>query len=202
MAFNEVLVCNMALSRINIGQTIEALTDSNAAAGQCDLWYVPCRDAVLEDHAWSFATAFATLALIEEADAQDWADRWGYLYRLPTDCVRALGLELGVRGADPAPAAFQVGHDASGLVVYTDQPDAILRYTKRFTEAQFFSASFASALAWRIASEIAAPLAKKDGLREWAIRNYNAEILRAAANAANQGRTGDAPDAEHIRARA
>lgn len=196
MAFTEVQIANLALSRIGIARTISALTDSDQEAVTCNLWYAPLRDEVLTAYPWPFTQKYVTLGLVEEDPNDDWA----YSYRYPSDCLIARRIVTGNRNEAVQPP-FTVAHDSTGLLIYTDESDAVLLYTATFTDAARFSATFASALAWRLAAEIASPLAQRDDYRERAMREYHWAISVAAASALNEEKRDAVPDAEWVRAR-
>lgn len=77
-------ICNRALSHLGIAKTISDL-DADGTAESIALlqFYEPSVRQVLRDFAWPFATAFATLDLVEE----DPTVEWDYSYRLPSDCL-------------------------------------------------------------------------------------------------------------------
>lgn len=201
MAVSVVQICNMALARIGISDQIASLTESSNEATQCNLFYEPTRDRVLRDHQWPFARKYQALALIEEADEQAWADQWSYAYRYPSDClmIHRITTAYGRRPDESIP--FEVGQDDAGRVVYTDQEDAVIVYTRRVTDTSHFDPMFVSALAWLLAVDIALPLAASESLRERAGRAYMMELATARAHAANEQRRDPEPDSEFIRAR-
>lgn len=203
MALSSVGICNLALSRIGISATISSLTDTNSQeAVSCNAIYATMIDAVLRDFAWPFADAYAELGLVHDSSEDDvaWANRWLYAYRYPSDCIRALTIEVGDRTSTTR-VPFELSNDASGRLILTDQDDAVLRYTKRFTDPAHFDPSFASALAWRLAMELAPPLSRSSGMIERAENGYLASIRQAQVNAVNEIQADAPPDAPWIQAR-
>lgn len=197
MAYTEVQIANLALARIGHSQRITALaSETTPAARACNLFYEPMRDSVLRDFAWPFASKIEALALVE----QDPNDDWGYSYRYPTDCIRALRMVTGDRGPVGRPP-FEVSSDDSGLVIYTDQADAVLKYTWRIEDPALFAPDFAEALAWRLAAEIVVPLSLNDSLEQRARVAYARSVLRAQAMALEEGQPDTDLDSEFIRAR-
>ena len=203
MATTAVSICNLALARVGHDKAIQALApdETSKAANLCTMFYEPMRDKVLRDFAWPFANKYAALSLVSEEPNTDWL----YAYRWPSDCIRALKIATAAgRTADmTAPIPFSLGNDAAGKLIYTDQASAVLKYTVRYTDPTWFDADFVSALAWRLAQELAAPMARGDfpAMRDRAMKEYAAEISTAEANASNEVQADPNPDAEWIRAR-
>lgn len=197
MPTTEVKICNIALGRIGNSQQIQSLTEDSNEAKVCKLFYESVRDSVLEDFTWPFAQKYVSLGLIEEEPNLD----WGFKYQYPSDCIHAIRILNGASRVNPPLVPFQIGNDASGLVLYTDQEDAILQYTMRFTDPVRFSPTFADATSWRMAYEIAMPLAVKETIRNTAWQLYRAAIAKAESNAANEAEYDLAPESEFIRGR-
>lgn len=218
-----IQICNQALSRIGCAQTITSLADSRPEAVQCNLWYAQCRDAMLRDFRWPWATTYAALNQVS-ANTAAVNQEWVYSYRYPTDCLlirRLLYLPdspvaltsqppvfplplMWRQDADPYPIPFEVGQDDDGKLIYTDQINAWIKYTVAVTDPTQFPQDFASVLAWRLATELAYSLATSDSRREYALKQYRDELATSRANALNEEQR-DNPyttwNSEFIRAR-
>jgi len=197
MATTAVKICNIALSRIGASQTINDLDEASTEAGVCKLFYEHVRDSVLEDFTWPFAQKYFTLNLIEEEPNEDWL----YKYSYPTDCIRAIRIVSGVSRVDAPLIPFNIGNDDSGRVVFTDAEDAVLQYTSRYEDPVRFSPSFADALSWRLAYEIAMPLSVEQSIRNTAWQLYRTAIMKSETNAANEPNYDTEREAEYIRGR-
>lgn len=189
----------MALARIGIDQAIQSLTERSKAASICNLFYEPMRDAVLRDFAWSFANARRALGLVEENPNDDWA----YAYTYPDNCIRPLRIiSTAGRLTDRTnPIPYELEQGDNGILIMTDQAEALLKYTVRVTNVNLFAADFVSAFAWRLGQEIATPLARTKGVRDDARQSYLDEISRAQATASNEIQVDPNPEAEWIRGR-
>lgn len=193
MATSAVAICNLALARCGVSSTIASLTEASQEALACNAVYEQARDEVLRDFPWPFATKYAVLGLVEEAPTIEWA----YSYRYPSDCLRALRLVSGdPTGRTRVP--YRLGHDASGRLLFTNQQNAQLAYTARFTDPAHFDPTFTSALAWRIAIDIAAPLARSDSQRQRAEQGYGMTLSQARVDALNEEAEDTPPDASWI----
>lgn len=194
-------ICNMALSHLGIGKELANVdTDTDAASAACRRYFDDCRDAILRDFAWPFATKIAALDLIEEDPNAEWA----FSYRYPTDCLEVRKLLSGVRNdTRQTRVVFKGGQDASGRILFTDKQNAEAEYTVRTTDPQFFSSDFILSFSFRLAGYIAPRVTGGDPFKlgERALRLYEIEIDKARANAANEEETQEPPQAEWVRNR-
>lgn len=201
MATSVVQICNTALARIGVSMFIDSLNESSQEAQVCKLLYDQCRERVLREVHWSFARAFATLALISDNDGQPWASEWLYAYRYPSDAtvIRRILTTMGPRQVIPEP--FEVGQDSAGRIILTNMKDAAVEYTKRVEDPGQFDPSFSSALAWLLAAEISMPLSAVDGLRKQAMQMYQAERDIAQRIVLNEGEPVRDVDTEFLNTR-
>lgn len=78
-------IYNMALSHIRGGR-VSATTDTTLQAQQCNLFYETCRNQVLEDVRWGFASRVESLALLDSDTFSVF--NWAYVYQYPSNCLR------------------------------------------------------------------------------------------------------------------
>jgi hypothetical protein len=198
MASSEVAICNLALSRIGSTIFIDSLTERSMEAIVCSQFYEPCRDMVLQDHPWNFASKRAVLA-----DLGAPPTNWLYRYAMPSDCLEARSIIVpGARTpSSRSRIAYEVAVEDDARVLYTDQPEAELLYTRRVTNPNLFSPSFVFALAWLIAGEVSMPLSAAPGLGDAARRNYSMSIGAAGAADLREGQSDVEPECELISGR-
>jgi hypothetical protein len=198
MAKAPVDICNMALGRLGISQFIGNLeTERSNEAGTCRIFYESARDRVLEDFPWSFAKRTVELQDIGTPPAD-----WQYRYRYPNDCLFAREVQSSAGRSNPQ-TQFEVVEDEAngGLALCTDQEQARLVYTARIANSDLFSQLFIDALAWSLASDIAAPLSATPKMAESAANAYTSTLLKAAARNLNEGREQPEPESEFLTAR-
>jgi hypothetical protein len=181
MAIDAVSICNLALQRIGITQAIASLDARSEEGRACSRVYELMRDAALYDFPWPFARREVALGLVEEAPTV----AWGYSYRYPVDCLRLRRLVDGGDEDTPGPP-YDLGADDTGTLILTDQGEASAIYTAKLTDPARFSPAFADALAWRIASEIAMPLAETQAMKQRADDGYVLALSKAQASAMNE----------------
>lgn len=197
---SEVFIANLALGRIGHTQKIAALSEQSIQAELCRDLYPHCRDRVMEDFAWPFATRHAQLQ-----DIGNPPTNWGYRYGYPSDCLKSRYIVIPeVRNpyaAQRIPFAVIEDTDQGGSykAIVTDQESAELCYTGAVTDPSRFSASFKSAVAWLLASELVVPLAKDSKFANNALNQYAIALADAAALSI-EGRE-DQPVSEFLRVR-
>lgn len=194
-----VAIVNMALGRIGIGRAITSLEQNSPDAISARQFYEPCRDRVLRDYPWPFATKFVALGLLETAGTQPWAGEWGYAYTYPSDCITLRRL---VSGSSVIQHGFTLVYGDAGHKILTNVESAKAEYTARITDPERFDSTFVSALAWCLASEMAMPLAVQPQLRSQAMQAYQMELSLARRTAGNEAQPPQPePESEFIRAR-
>jgi hypothetical protein len=105
----------------------------------------------------------------EDLDEQANGD-WRYAYRYPDDClfVRRLvppGGDGRQYSEDVDRIRYRIGHDANGLLIYTNEQEANIEYTAIDCTSLFTDAVFLEAFAWMLAYQ-AAPALAKNGLTQ------------------------------------
>lgn len=193
-------ICNRALSNIGNNRSINSLTEASKEAGQCSLYFDSCRDAVLADAEWKFATKRLALA-----DTNNPPQDWAYAYQYPTDCLRII--EIPVPGIRTPTAAMRIQYDTgadtdgTGRLIYTDQPEAWLKYVSRITDVNMFDAIFQEALSWRLAAAINMVLTGSADLGNNALTMYHQTILSAGSHNMNESQEPQMPMDEFTAAR-
>lgn len=203
---NKTAICNLALSNIQVSQFLSDLdTDKSNAAIICRVWYEQVVCFALEDFDWNFARRRRPLALLSSTPPSTWS----YVYSYPSDCAAARRIENpGIRTPSREQRiSFEVAaengvEDAADVkVIYTDQVEAVLVYTKKITDAAMFDAHFVSAVSWLLASHIGLPLAAKPALAQQALQNYQAIKSMAVTKHLREGQEDEEPAGETEQAR-
>lgn len=193
-------ICNIALSRIGNSRTINSFSEQSKEAGLCSLHFDTAREEVLADFDWNFATKRAALA-----DTGLPPSDWRFAYRYPTDCMRITGIMLpGMRNPpERLRIQYEVGSDpdGEGRLVLCDEPEVWIKYVANITNANMFDPLFRSALAWKLASEIAMPLATAPNLVQNALTMYSQIIRSAGSHSMNESQEPVEPESEFTAAR-
>lgn len=196
-----VRICNMALAHCGVSSFIEAIDQRSKEARLCNLFYAPVRDEVLGDFAWPFAKRVGLLGLV----VVDPTVEWKYAYRYPGDALVVRRVQNGISRLDTPSSrvVFHVGSDASGLLIYSDQPNAEIEYTATSTDPLLWPPDFVMAVSLKLAAAIA-PALMSDGATKSRVELlglYEREIGLAHARAANESQPDYAPESEFITSR-
>jgi hypothetical protein len=198
VATSVLQICNQALSRVGVTQRIESLDEEDSeAARACDLWFEQCRDALLTEVPWPFATKTATLNQIASFEPL----RRMYGYTLPDDCLKVQEIWTGVVATRPGDRyAFEYEQHEGVRVLVTDQSEVDVVYTARVEDPLQWTPLFIDALAWSLACELSIALEKGDRT-EYARQRYAIALSHAAAVALGEPTPEPEPDAGEIAAR-
>jgi hypothetical protein len=179
----ELDICNLALSHIGDPAEITSISppDGSTQATHCARFYPLARDSMLDMRSWTFATRRKALVSLENTRTE-----WDYAYAVPADCTTSFAIlppdvqdDYSTRYSPtdspgyPAnifpivaagaylPQPYTVETDEYGRqIIYTDQADAVIRYSASGTDATKFSPLFRMALSWHLASMLAGPIIK------------------------------------------
>ncbi len=179
MAASEEEICNLALSWL-ASDPITSIDDEGVPAQLCKANYALVRDAVLEERAWTFATARRVLPAA--VDTPDWG--YGTKFLLPSDCIRTLLVSDSEVSANENQ---RLDHRREGNYILADADTLYLKYIKRVTDVTEFSSTFVQALAQRLASDLAIPLVESRELQEQYFRLYQSKLAAAASLDGMQG---------------
>jgi hypothetical protein len=196
-------IANLALSHLGIGKEIANLdNEKSQEAVTMRRFYEQCRDAVLRDFAWPFATKFAALALVSDPPTE--TAEWNFSYRYPAECLMLRRIQTDVRiDTHQSRIVFKIGRDDAGLLIYTDEEEAKVEFTFREEDPGRYPADFILALSFRLAVYAAPRLTGGDPFKLGgrSLQLYMQEISMAQASAGNESVPDLLPDAEQIRAR-
>ena len=166
---------NTALGRLG-GEQIpynRSPQEQDATGILCENLFPHVLDMVLEAHEWGFATRRVILAKLPEQQPEN--PSYVFRYALPTDCVKPVSLE-GYAGVNRTPA-YLIESNA----ILTNKQNAELVYIARVEEPRAWPPSFADALAWAMAGELASARINDSQKQNWCYQNYEIALAKAAA---------------------
>lgn len=97
---SKVEIANLALSHVR-AQTITSMEEASQAARECSRFYHVCKDLVLSEAPWKFATRWDRLPQFVNT-----TEGWKYAYQLPSDFLRVwrIRTESPVSGQETPPS--------------------------------------------------------------------------------------------------
>lgn len=180
-----VTICNLALAHLGDTATVSSIDppEGSAQSEHCARFYQVALDGLLEMHFWNFSMRRAQLASV----TNPWPE-WKYAYAVPGDAINLISVlppdayddystrfvpsdtPMYLYNYSPmiaagryVPQAFTVETRPDGSqVLYTNQENAVLRYTAHVTDPTLFSPLFVMTLSWHLASMLAGPIIKGD----------------------------------------
>lgn len=161
---NSIEIVNLSLSMIGI-PTINSFEDKSKIARMCKDFYPMLRDRVLREYPWSFATAGATLAQIDETPFDD---SFQYVFSLPSDLIGILRVNS---------ESFR---KAGKKILANTNPCKIL-YTKRVEDPAEFDDLFIEALKYILAVEIGMAETRDAQLINYYRNEYEKRLAMAKA---------------------
>lgn len=177
-----VEICNLALSHLGESANITSIDppDGSMQAAHCARFYPIARDSLLQMQNWSFTMRRETLTPV----VNNWTE-WDYSYAMPCNVANVVAIlppdasddyssmyaptqntyytAPMVAAGQYVPQPYTVETDSNGYkVIYTDQPNAVIRYSALVTDTKQFPPVFIMALSWHLASMLAGPIIKGD----------------------------------------
>jgi len=160
---SQVEIINLALSHI-AQKPIVAITEASpSAVAALRVWDLSLRDA-LRTGAPGFATAVVALALVATYTPLHWT----YAYAYPANCLAMLKVYTEGTGDPARGEEFRELYDSVGnvKVIVSNVEDAYGEYVYLISDTTLFDASFVTAMAYRLAANLAIPLVGDKTLAE------------------------------------
>ena len=167
----EAGICNSGLSKLG-NNRINSLTEGTPAANLCLEQYDKLRDEMLRAHDWNFAASRVKLAQLSATPAFG----YDYQYALPSDWMRTISVHPDDEGAVYLADYATESTADEGRVLLTDYTDVYMRYVRKVEDPNVMDPAFREALAWRLAVELAVPLAKSGSLRDRMVAGSEAAL--------------------------
>lgn len=153
MGYSNVTLANRALDHLG-KEHIASLTEDSTQARKVNDVFAATLHEALEASTWTFARRRKALAGV----TNDWSERWGYAYDLPSDSLRAIRLVPEVDLDDNTTALpFQ----RSDGKLYTNESSAKLEYVFATTSTLEMPPSFLTAVSFLLARNVCMPLTRK-----------------------------------------
>lgn len=176
----QLQIVNLALAHLGqlaITQS-ELDNNSNPTAIAANAFWVPCRDEVLGESDWPFATVTQSLSALDNLSDSE----WDFIYSYPTLTVSSIwNVFNDATIDDKAKQEFTVKFviATGSLAIYSNLDDAIAEYTYKVTDPSIWSNKFVMAFSYRLAASMAIPVAG-DAAKGLELRDiYNAILSEA-----------------------
>lgn len=193
-------ICNLSLSHVGSFAQITSISppDGSVEAGYCARFYPIARKEMLEAGSWTWSKTRVALAGVTNP-----SEVWQYAYALPADCIdakrvlqKAFVQQLFVTlysnwlTYDELQMFTEQGSSDFEIedgVLLTNEPEAVLLYTRDVTDTTKFSTAATIGLSYLLASYLAGPIIK--GLPG---AQTSATLRKAAMNVIGEAKADDA----------
>jgi hypothetical protein len=146
---NKVEIANIALNLIGSQSITSFIEDTQGARLVNSIWEVTV-NALLQEHPWNFSIKRAELAQSATTPAFEYA----YSYILPVDCLRVLSTYPS-----------RVKYDIESNLILCDEPTLSIRYISKVENEELFPNLFVESLIFKLAYELAYPIASNATLQ-------------------------------------
>lgn len=186
MAQSKAEICNVALSHIGVGNTIQDFDqDDSEEAQACRDLYDKALRPTMRAADWPFTRKFAALVLVQ----LDPTTEWKFEYKYPQDAERIHRILTGSRNPSlQETAPYIIIKGATSASILTDCEDAVMEYFVIETDPSRFTSDFELAFSYKLASFIAPRLADGDSrqIKLDMERLFAIEVTVAKAAALNE----------------
>jgi len=192
----EAGICNSGLSKLG-NNRINSLTEGTPAANLCLEQFDKLRDDLLRSHDWNFAASRVKLGQLSATPAFG----YDYQYALPSDWMRTISVHPDKGGAQLLTDYVTESSETEGRVLQANVTDVYMRYVRKLEDPNVMDPAFREALAWRIAVELAVPLAKSGSLRDRMTAGFENALAVARSVDGQDDPPGALPDGDWVTAR-
>lgn len=183
MSISETDICNLALSKLGLSTIGTIMNPESHTERVCALWYHPCREDLLRQHTWNFATK----KIIPEYDPVAKA------YRLPADYIRfAMPATYEIRGNYLYPLASDFFDDYAYPYSSLSTP-CYFEYVWNCTKTDRFDSLFVTCLYLWLAHEMCSELKPGDS-------NLKDRIFNQLLSKKPEAKSVDSQDSRKLRA--
>ena len=194
MATSAVGICNIALIRVGVKETISSLdVPTTVPERLCAVLFQDCLDAVLKEFNWSCARSRASLT----ADSTT-PKGWDYRYLLPASpyCLRVISVQCkDAVDSDPG-----IPYSIEGRYILCNEEDGIdIRYVKRISIYTDMDADLTQAVALRIAQGLLPSFTWTASRKQDITNEYKDTTIRAKINGAAQDYIDESQESDTFR---
>lgn len=179
---SQVGICNQAITKVG-GTQIVSIDDAIQEAQICKTIYEDIRDYVLEDADWTFATK--RYLLTPEVDTPAWG--YAHQFTILPEVIRIINC---ADNADELNGESDLDwRREENLILCDVSTNLYMKGIRKVTDEAKFSSGFIQAFAYKLASNLAIPIAGSRTLQADMETLYNKHLESAIANDGRQGRS-------------
>jgi len=173
---NKIEICNKALAALGAAPIVSITEESSEAKRLNQIWDMSL-EGVLREYPWNFA-----LATVELAQTANKPPDFTYEYQLPSDSLYVVEIISPSLGRD------YTEYKVRGTTLVTDESTVCIEYVKVVDDSARFDSLFAEALAWYLASQLAAAITGDSALGQRMAGAYALALSKARGMNGNESR--------------
>jgi hypothetical protein len=165
---SETGICNMSLRMLGLNAISDINEKKRQEARDCKIYYSTSRDFVLGDAPWPFATTMRELSPSEMPENFNAEFRYAFVYP-----VKAARLNSLSKKGEYDTIHYDTVLSPDGVrLVLADEQCVVARYNLNITDPSAFSAHFALAVVYHLASFLAVSLRGNQQMQQTNIQLY------------------------------
>lgn len=182
MNYTKAKIFNMALKNLGVSVGVQSTDQTDRNTSVLNEFYETAKEKTLADHDWGFASAYRALTPTGGTCPNP---KYSYEYDYPNNCtkIREIVSQDPTEVIDFEPASNESGQ----RVLYTNQAEATIRYTRLVQEESYFTPEFAMALSWYLAFLSAKAITGARTNTSDCLQIYNQMLLEGKTSDANEG---------------
>lgn len=185
MVTSKAQIFNIALNILGVSVPIEKADSTDNRYILLNNYYELARDYVLKDFDWNFASTFKDLSLIDKDNILSNVSNYEFCYSYPNNCICAR--DLFIKGSYILNKFCVHCLESNEKVIFTNAPEAVLRFTRRISNENYYSPEFSMALAYYLASLTSNVVVGSIQKGELAYQKYTQLIRHAKVLNAQEG---------------
>lgn len=192
MSYTKTKIFNLALSHLGVSILLQNSIEEAPEALLMNNFYEVARDTVLEAHDWSFANGYKDLAVSFENSPDP---NFNYSFAYPNDCISP---RAAIDHNDNKEKIAHPAIDSYGnKIILTNCNPCTLRYTRRVTNENLFTAPFVNALAFYLAYQSAQVIVGSANKKNTCLQDYQIAIRNAIVTDARKTEILDQDDTDY-----
>jgi hypothetical protein len=180
LSIDRIGIANLALQRIKAKRIISSFDEDTTEARAVSTCYETCRDEMLEENPWTFATKRWVLTQLVTAPVFT-DDGCTIAYSLPPDFIKATFLS-------DRSALWKIEAAADGTkILVSDTASLKIKYTFKNDNPDTYSPKFITTLVLRLALELCFKIAEAAKYTEAIHKEYEAALASAISSDSQPG---------------
>lgn len=181
-SYTKAKIFNLTLKNLGVSVSVQSTTQTDRNTAVLNEYYDTAKEKTLADHDWGFASAYRSLT---PTGGKCPNPKFNFEYDYPNNCVMVREI---VTAEENKTIEFEPASNENGQrVLYTNEANATIRYTRLVQEESYFTPEFAMALSWYLAFLAAKAITGARTNTSDCLQIYRQMLLEGKTQDANEG---------------